>query len=125
LDAVVVVSDGSETGLRIVGKDGAETLIPMGQILTSPLTSELRFEGASEKEENERTFRSSVFTSARSFSLGNLWNGYGGEPFAVVTTDGGKYLTDGSGRFIVNSRTLDYAEGDGQTYETVEYIEIR
>jgi hypothetical protein len=125
LASVVVVADDSKTGLRIVEEDGAEALLPMGRILTSPLTSELHLEGTSEKEDGEQTFRSSVFTSMRSFFLKDLWNGYGGEPFAVVTTDGGKYLTDGSGRFIVNDYTLDYAERNGQTYETVDYIEIR
>ena len=125
LHRVVVVSDGSQVGLNIIRKDGSNTLIPKGQILISPLTTSMWFRGESEMAKEDSNFSSSVYTRELSATLGVLYDEYKGEPIVIATQDGGKFLSDGTGRIIIGETEFDYEDEHGNRYEKIKEIHLR
>jgi hypothetical protein len=125
IDRILVVCDDSEAGLRVARADGGVDVVPFGAILTSPMITQFHFEGRAEASAGGGALASEVYTRELSASLADVYGAYGGEPFVVVTEDGEKYLTDGSGRFAIYRQAVDYVESTGDVYEDVVEIQIR
>jgi hypothetical protein len=122
---IIVVSDGSEVGLSVTDKDGKQSVIGMGSILTAPTVTTLHSEGVSEIESGGSVHSSEVFTTEKSVRLKDVYPEYKGEPFALETGNGDKYLTDGDGVFVLNETTIDFRETGGEIYEDVTGITLR
>ncbi|MDR1953325.1 MAG: hypothetical protein LBQ21_02405 [Clostridiales Family XIII bacterium] len=125
ISRIVVVSDGSDVGLKVIKADGDSEVISKGHMLVSPLRQSLRFQGTSEMSGDGGVYSSSVYTKELSATLADLYADYAGEPFVVVTRTGDKFLTDGSGYFTIGERQFDYTEQSGELYEDVTEIQIR
>jgi hypothetical protein len=122
---IVVVSENSEVGLSVTDKDGKTSILGMGGILIAPTRTTLHSEGISEVESGGTVHASEVFTTEKSVRLSDVYEPYKGEPFAIETKDGGKYLTDGNGVFVLNEETIDFRDINGETYENVAGIILR
>jgi hypothetical protein len=125
LSKIVIVSENSAFGLRVVGQDGDSTMISYGHILTSSVQTALHLEGSAEKETGGQVYVSKVYTVESSTSLKGLYEPYEREPCVVITADGGKYLTDGTGMFVIKDHTISYVEKNGDRYEGVLEIRLR
>jgi hypothetical protein len=125
IDRILVVCEGSAAGLRVARADGGIDVVPFGAILTSPMLTRFHFEGRAEIGTGADLLASEVYTRELSVSLADVYEGYGGEPFAVVTEDGDKYLTDGGGRFVIYRQAIDYVDSTGDVYENVAEIQMR
>ncbi|MDR1796984.1 MAG: hypothetical protein LBR44_05985 [Clostridiales Family XIII bacterium] len=126
VDRFIVVSEGSEAGLPVVRADGSTDVVSFGEMLLAPMTAVYHLDGTSEiGSEAGGTQSVSVYTRRFSVRLADLRPEYEGAPFVVVTGGGGKYLTDGGGRFVVYRQTLTYVEATGDEYEDVTEIQLR
>jgi hypothetical protein len=121
IDRVIVVSKGSESGLRVVRKDAGIDIVSFGDILTAPMRLSYHFEGLAETGK----LTSEVYTRELSVSLIEVYEGYDGDGFEVVTKNGERYLSDGDGRFCINRQRIDYIETTGDEYEYVEEIRLK
>jgi hypothetical protein len=126
LSRMVVVSDDSTVGLKIVEADGGTIILTKGKMLISPLTTSLKLQGSSEMGADEgEKYSSSVYTKELSATLGQLYEEYANEAIIIQLKSGEKYLSDGSGRIIIGEKRFDYEELTGEIYEDIEFIQIR
>jgi hypothetical protein len=125
IDHIIVVSENSEVGLRVVQQDGSTTLIPMGQLLIAPQRAEFRFDGRSANEGTGGEYAVSLYTRQYSVALADIDAKYEGVPFVVVTADGATFLTNGEGRFVPYRQKMSYVEVTGDVYENVVEIQLR
>jgi hypothetical protein len=137
IDRLIVVSKNSKAGLRVVHGDSVD-IVPFGRMLTVPMRLSWHFEGRAEvgdagagsgtgtdSDSGADRLTSEVYTRELSVALTDVYEGYGGEGFEVVTEDAGRYLTDGDGRFRIDRQQIDYIETTEDEYEDVEEIRIR
>jgi len=125
VDRLIVVSENSERGLAVTRGDGGTEVVSFGEILISPLYSELHADGTSELNAGGDKRSVTLYTRKYAVNLADVRPEYADTPFIVLTENGGKYLSDGTGRFIIYRQTIDYMEATGDLYENVSEIRLR
>jgi hypothetical protein len=121
LDRIIVVSEGSKVGLPITRADGSKDVVPFGAVLTSPMQAAFHYEGRAD----DGGLSSEVYTRELTVLLADVYDGYGGGGFEIVTEDGDRYLSNGDGRFRINRQRIDYMEVTGDVYEDVTQIRLK
>jgi hypothetical protein len=125
VDRIIVVSDDSKSGLRVVREDGSRDVVSFGVMLTSPMRLSYHLDGKADAGEGEGLLSSEVYSRETSFALADVYEPYTSGAFEVTTADGDRYLTDGGGRFSVHRQVIDYIEATGDVYENVAGISFR
>ncbi|MDR1043147.1 MAG: hypothetical protein LBL54_04500 [Clostridiales Family XIII bacterium] len=125
VDRIIVVSDDSSAGLKIVRADGSRDVVPFGRMLTSPALLSYHLEGKADIGEGADMLSSEVYSRELSVALADVYEPYTNGAFEITTSDGERYLTNGEGRFAVSKQVIDYREATGDIYENITEISLR